>query len=222
MRYQAVLFDFNGTLSLDEEMSQEAWAEAFGLLGVEWSRERFFGELVGHHSEMIAFQAFLGATGEEPSRAWLEQALEARLAVGSRAIAAGETIADETVAVVRHLSELAPLALVTSAPTSLVLSELGAVNLLPCFTAIVAQEDVHEHKPSPAPYLLALEHLGVEASVAVAVEDSRPGALSALGAGLEVILIGGEWAPRDLPYRGHVESVAEPAFLDLLGIEALA
>lgn len=220
MRYQAVLFDFNGTISLDEEMSQEAWAEAFAILGVEWSRERFFQDLVGHHSEMIAFQAYLGATGKEPSRAWLEQALEARLAVGSRAIAAGETIAAETASVVRHLATLVPLALVTSAPTSLVVSELGAVDLMSCFRTIVAFDDVPEHKPAPRPYLEALERLGIPAQAAVAVEDSRPGALSALAAGLEVILIGGEWAPKDLPSLGHVESVADQAFLDLLGVEA--
>ena len=220
MRYRAVLFDFNGTISLDEEMSQEAWARAFALLGVDWSRERFFADLVGHHSEMIAFEAYRLAAGVEPTRAWLEQALEVRLATGVRAIAAGETIAEETAEVIRRLAAEVPLALVTSAPRFLVERELGAADLLRHFAVVVAHEDVQEHKPAPAPYRRSLALLGVDATMAVAVEDSRPGALSALAAGLDVILVGGEWAPRDLPYRGHVESVADPELLEILGLEA--
>jgi HAD superfamily hydrolase (TIGR01509 family) len=208
MPYQALLFDFNGTISLDEELSNQAWEETFTSFGLGWSRDSFFAELVGHNSAMIAQEGYRLATGEEPARAWLEQAVQKRVEIGSLHLEAGDTIAPETVAVLEELAEHYRLALVTSAPRSLVDSEAGAAGILELFTVIVAAEDVSVHKPDPEPYLQALDRLEVLPRDGLAFEDSRPGVRAAQAAGLDVVLVG-EWAPKDLEVAGHIESVAE-------------
>ena len=50
-------------------------------------------------------------------------------------------------------------------------------------------DEVAENKPSPIPYLTALERTGLLAHEAFAIEDSLVGATSASRAGLGVVLI---------------------------------
>jgi HAD superfamily hydrolase (TIGR01509 family) len=219
--YDAVCFDFNGTISLDEELSQEAWAETFHKLGVPWTRERFYSDLVGHSSVMIAHQGYRLARDEDPSRAWVEQAIAARHELDRRHLEAGHTVAEETADVVRQVARRLPVALVTSAPRALVDSEAGAAGLLPSFTAVVAHEDVRAHKPDPECYQKAVALLDLASPEPIArplaVEDSRPGILAARAAGLDVVIVG-EWAPDDLDAVARVDSLTDPRFLEILGL----
>ena len=54
---------------------------------------------------------------------------------------------------------------------------------------VVCGDDVTDLKPDPAAYLLALSRLGLDADVAVAVEDSGPGLRAALAAGLATVVV---------------------------------
>lgn len=56
------------------------------------------------------------------------------------------------------------------------------------FDAILAGDIVDTKKPAPDIYLLALERLGVAASDALVIEDSRNGLLAAVGAGLRCVM----------------------------------
>lgn len=62
---------------------------------------------------------------------------------------------------------------------------------------MVCDKDFINHKPHPEPYLKALEHAGVSAEEAIAVEDSERGISSALAAGLRTYAI-----PRGLSLYG--------------------
>ena len=53
----------------------------------------------------------------------------------------------------------------------------------------MCSSDLSENKPSPVPYLTALERTGLVANEAFAVEDSLVGATSASRAGMGVFLI---------------------------------
>lgn len=64
-------------------------------------------------------------------------------------------------------------------------SDIGQV----AFDAVVAGDDVTESKPHPEPYLTAAQLLGVAAQDCLALEDSPPGVVSALGAGCRVVAI---------------------------------
>jgi beta-phosphoglucomutase-like phosphatase (HAD superfamily) len=61
----------------------------------------------------------------------------------------------------------------------------------PC--VIVCGEDVANKKPDPQAYLVALQRLGLVASEACAIEDSRNGLLAAKAAGLDVVIVASEF-----------------------------
>ncbi|PCS06536.1 HAD-superfamily hydrolase [Lactococcus piscium] len=81
------------------------------------------------------------------------------------------------------------LAVVSSTVSSRAIPLLENADLLTYFDVHVFGDEVMAHKPLPDPYLAALAKLGVEASQALAVEDSFTGALSATKAGLSVFLV---------------------------------
>lgn len=81
------------------------------------------------------------------------------------------------------------LALVTSGTKTLVKQCLEPLNLHSYFDLIVTADEVHKAKPDPELYKIALKKLAVNASDAIALEDSAAGIKSAEDAGLEVIAI---------------------------------
>lgn len=73
----------------------------------------------------------------------------------------------------------------------IVLDEVGAG----AFDVVVCGDDGPAAKPDPAPYLSAIDQLGVSAAACVAVEDSSRGVASAEAAGCRVVRVsatGGE------------------------------
>jgi len=68
-------------------------------------------------------------------------------------------------------------------------SRLVAAGLSQAFAAVIGADDVPRSKPAPDPYLAAVRALGVPASAAVAIEDSRWGLESARAAGLRTIAL---------------------------------
>lgn len=57
------------------------------------------------------------------------------------------------------------------------------------FTTVVTGDRVEFGKPHPEPYLTAAAELGVDAASCVAIEDSDPGATSAVAAGCTVLCV---------------------------------
>jgi len=79
-------------------------------------------------------------------------------------------------------------------PTALVTMSIGRManhvveNLgFKGFDAVVSGDDVENPKPHPEPYIAGAHALGVDVRECVAIEDSPPGAASALSAGATVI-----------------------------------
>ncbi|WP_197077980.1 HAD family hydrolase [Aeromonas sp. L_1B5_3] len=81
------------------------------------------------------------------------------------------------------------LVIVTSNKRSRVEAWLALNGLKDTFYLIIDGEDVRNGKPHPEPYLLALEKSRLCAGNVIAVEDSIPGATSALQAGLVTYLL---------------------------------
>ena len=114
------------------------------------------------------------------------------------------------------------LALATSAPREWVHVVLERFFLAPRFQSIVTADDVGKNtKPSPQPYILAVQGLGREASQCVAFEDSPKGIESSQVAGLRCVALQREHNQRhdlssadriiggfeEIPIRGLLEWV---------------
>lgn len=88
---------------------------------------------------------------------------------------------------VRALSGNVPIAVASNGRGEDVRGLLERAGLLEFFDAIVTIDDVEQGKPAPDVYLRAAEKLGLDASAAVAFEDSPVGSQAAASAGCTVI-----------------------------------
>lgn len=189
----AVLWDMDGTLVDSEKLWDIALYEAAEWLGGTLTEQQRL-TLVG--SNMTATARYLlkvtghAVTDEAISRtgAWI-RARTADLFAGALPWRPG---ARDALAAVRASG--LRTALVTSterALTELALDTIGRE----FFDATVCGDEVDgQNKPLPEPYLRAARLLGVEPARCVAVEDSPPGAESAVAAGCTVLVV-----PNDVP-----------------------
>ena len=86
----------------------------------------------------------------------------------------------------RQLAEDYQLGCVSNAVYRSVILMLERSDLLPHFKLVQGNEGL-EPKPDPAPYLLAMERMGVVAGECIAVEDHLKGVGSAEGAGIKCL-----------------------------------
>jgi HAD superfamily hydrolase (TIGR01509 family) len=177
---RALLLDFDGTL-----------ADSLGAMRRVY--ERFVTELGGVPSD-DEFNAFNGpplrdvveglcvAHGNRPHRATdmdSYQGLIREELCGMKPSLGAEALLDA--AAERGIK----CGIVTSGKAGLVDAWLEARD----FTCalVVSGDDVANGKPSPDPYLLALERLGVSSADALAIEDSPAGVASAAAAGIPTL-----------------------------------
>jgi HAD superfamily hydrolase (TIGR01509 family) len=79
------------------------------------------------------------------------------------------------------------MAVVTNAPRENALLLLQGLGWADRFSVLVIGDELARGKPDPLPYLTAMQHLDVEASSAIAFEDSLSGVRAAVAAGVETI-----------------------------------
>ena len=97
-----------------------------------------------------------------------------------------------------------PCGVATSSHRTTAESKLTLPKLRSYFSVLVAIDDVKRGKPSPDPYLLAAERLGVSADQCWAFEDSEHGVRSAFAAGCTVFQIPDLIQPsKELREMGH-------------------
>ncbi len=82
------------------------------------------------------------------------------------------------------------LAIVSTSWRENIVTVLTASGLSDAFEWIVAKEDVSAVKPDPTCYRLALKHLAIPASAAIALEDSPVGVAAAQAASIRVVAVG--------------------------------
>lgn len=200
---KALLFDFNGTLSQDEELLCELYQGLFAELGKPMTRDDYFGKLAGLSEEGIIL-GWLGPVDD------LEALTEERLARYIR-VADGATVSEEAREAVRFAAERVPLGIVSSASRREIEPVVSAAGLDGLFRFVIASEDVQEHKPAPEPYLQAIERLGLPAGDVLAFEDSVVGVTAATAAGVRCLAVAGT-APAE-------RLVAAEAIVDRIDVE---
>lgn len=110
-------------------------------------------------------------------------------------------------------------AIVTNAPAANAEFMLRALGLTDTFPIVVLGEAVARPKPDPLPYQTALERVDVDATEAIAFEDSPSGLRSAVGAGIATVGIASTHAADELYAVGAaivVEDFTDPRLWDWL------
>ena len=209
MPCRAVTFDFNGTLSDDEEILFGVYAALFAEHGRPLGRDEYFARLAGL-SEREIVRGWLGDRGD------LESLVSERIDRYRAAVTDRSTVSEGMCAAVRFAASLVPVAVVSGATRAEIEPVVAAAGLGDAFCAIVGGEDVAHGNPHPESYEIAVRLLGLHApgllpGEVVAFEDTEAGVTSAKTAGVRCIALAGT-LPRDrLAHADEiVETIDEP------------
>jgi HAD superfamily hydrolase (TIGR01509 family) len=208
----AVLWDMDGTLVNTEPLWMAAETELVHSWGGQWSHEDGLS-LVGN--PLTTSASILQERGVDLSLDEIIDYLSVRVRAGVAARTPWQPGAE---ALLRALAEAGvPQALVTSSYRNLALpfAEVAGV-----FATVVAGDDVQHAKPHPEPYLMAAEHLGVDVTRCVIVEDSPSGIGSAVAAGGRVLAVEVFTPIPDLPELSVTSSLTDITVADLARIGA--
>jgi len=188
------MFDFNGTLSDDEHVLYEIFAQLFAAHGRPLTARDYFDELAGFSDPEIV-RRWLGA--DYPAA---EAVIADRIARYRAAVADGSTVTEPVREAVRYAAARVPVALVSGAARPEIEPVLEGAGLADVLRTIVPAEDVANGKPCPDGYLRALELLDCEvaADEVVVFEDTEPGIAAAKGAGMYAVGVLGTMAEERL------------------------
>jgi beta-phosphoglucomutase-like phosphatase (HAD superfamily) len=182
---EALVFDFNGTLSDDEPLLLSIYQQLFARHGRPLTAEEYFDTLAGNSEETI-IGTWLGVDG--PLLAVLVQE---RIDAYKALAASGSTVGAPVREAVRYAAARVPVAIVSGAFRAEIEPVVAAAGIAGELSMIVTADDVEHGKPNPEGYLLAVERLGVDPARTVAFEDTEAGVSSAKDAGLRCLAVRG-------------------------------
>lgn len=184
MRFDAILFDFDGVLIESEAQGAQEIASTLTALGYPTSYEEAIVRFNG-----LADKAFLAAVTQWigdtiPSAFHAMRAQRAQLALTEEI---GEVVG--AIAFVRSLPPSLPVAVVSSSGVPWLERHLDALGLRERFGDHLYSGRTHvtHGKPAPDLYLYGAEQLGVPIERCVVLEDSVVGATGAVASGATVI-----------------------------------
>jgi HAD superfamily hydrolase (TIGR01509 family) len=188
----AVIFDFNGTLSDDEHIIFDVYAELFRThfdreLSASDYRDRFLGRSDREITELAVAEYGRGGDDE------VTELLRLRREHYKRHVAEVNPIGDGSLALVRSLAEHGiPQGIVTGAQREDALVVLDASPAAEFFGVMVTEEDVARGKPDPEGFLAGARLLRRRPSDILVFEDSVPGVRAALAARMHCIAVSAE------------------------------
>jgi HAD superfamily hydrolase (TIGR01509 family) len=191
MGLRAVVFDFDGVIVDSEPLHFRSLHDALASEGVEITREEYWAHLLAYDDRGSIRHAFERHNEPlEPAR--LERVEERKIERFAELIPEIGVFPGAR-ELIDALAASLPLAIASGARREEIEAILAGIGLRSSFRAVVGAQDAARTKPDPAPYLEAARQLADHAggtlapSECVAFEDSVPGLMSALGAGMKVV-----------------------------------
>jgi HAD superfamily hydrolase (TIGR01509 family) len=184
MRFDGLIFDFDGVLLESEYAGNAQLADWLTKSGHPTSVEQAMDEFMG-----LAGLDFFGAVERWIGRAMPDDFHTARAEEDARAIAEGVAEVAGAAAFVRSLPPSLPRAICSSSSTHWILSHLRNLGLEGAFGDRIfsGREHVARGKPAPDLYLHAAAALRVPIGRIAIIEDSPVGVQGALASGATVI-----------------------------------
>lgn len=200
---QSIVFDFDGVIADSEPLHLRAFQQALAEEGIELSAADYYSHYLGYDDvglvralatdRSIAMDDHQIAALVEGKGMQLQEMLHGR-----------HVLFPGAVDFIRSAAAEVPIAIASGALKQEIDEITEAAGIRNLFTAVVAAGDTLRSKPSPAPYLLVFERLcqrsgrDLDPHRCVAIEDSRWGIESALGAGLRCVGVTNSYAAVEL------------------------
>ena len=192
MALRAIVFDFDGVLANSEPLHLRSFQSVLAREGITLSESDYYAKFLGF-DDAGAFAAMGAAQGHHWPASHIAE-LVARKAAQMEILERDVSILFPGAAdVVRRAAAKVPIAIASGALGVEIRRVLARERLTDQFAAIVSANDTASSKPSPEPYLCAVDALAratggsLAAADCVAIEDSRWGLQSARAAGLRTV-----------------------------------
>ncbi|HEV2079832.1 MAG TPA: HAD family phosphatase [Allosphingosinicella sp.] len=184
MKFDAVIFDFDGVLLESEYEGNRHLAELLTQLGHETSTEEALTHFTGLSGKdfLDAIEARIGC--ELPPRFHALRAEE-----DARVLREGLAPVEGAIDFIRSLPPELPKAVASSSSTAWIERHLDHLGLREAFgdKLFSGREHVARGKPAPDLYLHAAAELGVDIRQTAIIEDSKVGVTGAVASGAHVI-----------------------------------
>ncbi|EMH4163582.1 fructose-1-phosphate/6-phosphogluconate phosphatase [Pluralibacter gergoviae] len=180
-RYAGLIFDMDGTILDTEPTHRQAWRDVLGRYDMHFDEQAIVG-LNGSPTWRIA-QAII-----ELNRATLDPhqlALEKTQAVKAMLLDTVRPL--PLIDVVKAWHGRRPMSVGTGSESAIAEALLNHLDLRQYFSAVVAADDVQNHKPAPDTFLLCAERMGVAPEKCVVFEDADFGLEAARRAGMDAV-----------------------------------
>jgi beta-phosphoglucomutase family hydrolase len=182
-KFEAYLFDCDGTIVDSMPIHYIAWKRALAEWHCEFTEDLFYGwgglsvaEIIGRLNAMHGLQMPLDAVSRRKEEFYYESLPQLK--------AVPE--------VLEHIDDQygqIPFAVVSGSTRESVTASLNALKLLDKFETLVCAGDYKNSKPDPEPFLIAAERLGVPAESCLVFEDAELGVQAAKAAGMASVMI---------------------------------
>lgn len=201
---QAIVFDFDGVIADSEPLHLRAFQQTLAEDRIALTATEYYARYLGYDD-----LGLMRALADDRGLSMSESQIEALVARKGRRIEQmlhdGHLLFPGAEAFIRLAASAVPIAIASGALKPEIRNIIAAAGLGDLFSTIVASGDTPESKPSPAPYRLAFEQLcettgrSLDPRRCVAIEDSRWGIESALGAGLRCVGVTNSYPADQLP-----------------------
>lgn len=185
----AILFDFNGTLSNDEDLLQSCYAQALLELNYPALGVTEYEALLGRSEPDIA-ETLIRARSDKDIKAQTTLLIDAVARQYQTACQQVPRVSTATVFMIKELAKTHKLGIVTGTLRRLIEPVLSDLGIAEYFHTVITIEDVHKGKPAPEGFLLGAAHLHISPSKIMVFEDSAAGVAAAHAAGMKVIAVG--------------------------------
>lgn len=213
MKYEALIFDMDGTLVHNMPTHNQAWQDTLAESGVQIDLDEFNRATTGKKTPEI-LRMMLGAQLSDADLAYWGDRKEALYR--ERFVHLREPLPG-----LLHLLEQAatlglPMAVATASPPANIPFILDDLNLRRYFKFVVGGHDVQFGKPHPEIFLKSARMLAVEPNRCLVFEDALGGIEAARRAGMDAVMICTTIAAQEVAGLPHVlRAVPDFTYLDL-------
>ncbi len=192
---EAVIFDMNGVIIVDEQYHNESWVELCRRYSFSITDEEFKTEVMGKRDRDTLDFLFKRILSDEECNKYADE----RDGIVEGIVKDKLQLPEGLLELLSYIKEKnLPLAIATSSRRGYVDFIMETFNLRRYFPVIVTAEDVVNGKPDPEMYLKTAKKLNVTPANCLVFEDSHSGVKAAKGAGMFVVAITSSNSREDL------------------------